>query len=389
MQKRTLSEPRFNRGRLIPVNPDLIGVNQPDLSPKAREYVLDAVSSGWVSSAGPYIKRFEEAYATWLGVDHAVTVVNGTVALHLALAALDIGPGDEVIMPDLTIISCPLAALYLGATPVFVDVDPVTFTIDPAKIESKITKRTKVIMPVHLYGHPADMDPIMAIANKHKLFVIEDAAEAHGAKYKGKLVGSIGDIGCFSFYANKVVTTGEGGMVVTNNKKLAQRMRLLKDLAHSPKKRFYHEQVGFNYRMTNLAAALGLAQLESVEKYIAKKKWMANVYTEALRGIPHITLPPQMPWAESVYWMYAITLNPDAPITKDELRKKLFEKGVDTRDFFYPLHNQPILKKYRNGSFPVSISASKRGFYVPSGLAITEEQIKRVAYVLNDTLTHL
>lgn len=384
MQKHTSSEPRLNRGRLIPVN-------QPDLSPKAREYVLDAITSGWVSSAGPYIKRFEDAYAKWLGVNHAVTVVNGTVALHLALAALDVGKGDEVIMPDLTIISCPLAAMYCGATPVFVDVDPVTFTIDPKQIKAKITKKTRVIMPVHLYGHPCDMDPIMAIARKHKLFVVEDAAEAHGAKYKGKLVGSIGDIGTFSFYANKVVTTGEGGMVVTNNKKLAERMRLQKDLAHSSKKRFYHEQVGFNYRMTNLAAALGLAQLESVEKYIAKKKWMARMYEKYLRGIPYLILPPQMPWAESVYWMYAITLKPDAPMTKDELRKKLFERGVDTRDFFYPLHTQPILKNYhRKGDrFPVSVSASNRGFYVPSGLAITEAQIKHVAHVLNHTLTNL
>ncbi|HLD24448.1 MAG TPA: DegT/DnrJ/EryC1/StrS family aminotransferase [Patescibacteria group bacterium] len=369
----------------------IIPVNQPDLSPKAKTYVVDAVTSGLVSSAGPYIKKFEESYARWLGVRHAVTVTNGTAALHLALAALDIGQGDEIIIPDLTIISCPLAALYCGATPVFVDVDPVTFTIDATQLESQITKHTKAIMPVHLYGHPADMDPIMAIANKHKLYVVEDAAEAHGAKYKGKLVGSIGDIGCFSFYANKVVTTGEGGMVVTNNSKLADRMRLLKDLAHSPKKRFYHEQVGYNYRMTNLAAALGLAQLESVEKYIAKKKWMARMYKKYLTGIPHLVLPPQMPWAESVYWMYAITLTPDAPITKDTLRKKLLEQGVDTRDFFYPLHTQPILKKYhkKGDRFPVSVSAANRGFYLPSGLAISEKQIHQVAHVLNHTLTNL
>lgn len=364
-----------------------IPVNQPDLSSKAREYVLDAVESGWISSAGPYIKKFEDAYASWLGIKHAVTVVNGTAALHLSLAALDIGPGDEVIMPDLTIISCPLAAIYCGAKPVFVDVDPKTFTIDPQKIESKITKRTKAIMPVHLYGHPADMDPIMTIAKKHDLFVVEDAAEAHGARYRGKLVGGIGDIGCFSLYANKVVTSGEGGMVVTNNKKLADRMRLLKDLAHSPKKRFYHEHVGFNYRMTNLTAAVGLAQLESVDIYIAKKKWMANMYAKYLKDVPYITLPSEMPWAESVYWMYAITLTPDAPMTKDELRGKLLNQGVDTRDFFYPLHNQPIIKQ--RGSFPVSTRASKRGFYLPSGLAITKEQIKRVSYVLNDIVTNL
>ncbi len=365
----------------------LIPVNQPDLSPKARKYVLDAVTSGWVSSAGPYIKRFEDAYATWLGVKYAVTVVNGTAALHVALASLDIGPGDEVIVPDLTIISCALAVLYCGATPVFVDVDPATFTLAPAKLESKITKRTKAIMPVHLYGHPVDLDPIMKIAKKHKLWVVEDAAEAHGARYKGTLVGSIGDIGCFSFYANKVITTGEGGMVVTNNEKINKKLRLLKDLAHSPKKRFYHEHIGFNYRMTNLAAALGLAQLESVETYIAKKKWMAKTYAKYLAGIPYLTLPPQMPWAESVYWMYALTLTPDAPITKDTLRKKLWEQGVDTRDFFYPLHTQPITRT--RGAFPVSTSVSKRGFYVPSGLAITEQQIQQVAHVIHHTLTNL
>jgi perosamine synthetase len=364
----------------------MIPVNQPDLSPKAREYVLDAVTSGWVSSAGPYIKKFEDAYAQWLGVKHAVTVTNGTAALHLALAALGIGPGDEVIIPDLTIISCALAVLYCGATPVLVDVDPVTFTMDPALLEGAITKCTKAIMPVHLYGHPADMDPIMAIAKKHKLWVVEDAAEAHGARYKGRLVGSIGDIGSFSFYANKVITTGEGGMVVTNNAKIDKRLRLLKDLAHSPGKRFYHECIGYNYRMTNVSAALGLAQLESVREYIAKKKWMAKTYATYLAGVPYLTLPPQRPWAENIYWMYAVTLTEDAPITKDALRKKLLRNGVDTRDFFYPLHHQPILRKFSRGRYPVSVGASKRGLYLPSGLAITKQQIREVSRVLKTCL---
>lgn len=370
-------------------HPGVIPVNEPALSPKALTYVTDAVKTGWISSAGSYIKRFEEAYASWLNTAHAVTVTNGTAALHLALAALDIGPGDEVIIPDLTIISCALAVLYTGATPVFVDVDPVTFTINPVLLERAITKKTKAIMPVHLYGHPADMDPIMNIAKAHHLFVVEDAAEAHGALYKGTPVGTIGDLGCFSFYANKIVTTGEGGMVVTNNDTLDQKLRLLKDLAHSPKQRFYHEVVGFNYRMTNLAAAVGLAQLESVDTYLEKKLWMAKTYGTYLKNIPHLILPFEAPWAKSVYWMYALTLSEDAPLTKNELRKKLLEKGVDTRDFFYPMHTQPILTAYAKGhnTFPVSVSASERGFYLPSGLTISEPQIARVAEALNDILT--
>lgn len=376
----------------------IIPVNVPLLSPKVETYVLDCIRSGWISSAGSYINRFEEAFAKFIGVQHAITTNNGTTALHLAIVSLDIGKGDEVIMPDLTIISCPLSVMYTGASPVFVDIDPVTFTIDPKKIESKITKRTKAIMVVHLYGHPADMDPIMNIAKKYNIAVIEDAAEAHGATYlpagrhgKGKTVGSIGDIGCFSFYANKIVTTGEGGMVVTNNTNIYKKLFLLKDLAHSPKKRFWHEEIGFNYRLTNVSAAIGLAQLESIDKYITKKRWMAKIYEQKLKDIPYLTLPPHMPWASSVYWMYAITLTPDAPITKDELRKKLLDQGVDTRDFFYPLHTQPICKKFvkKNERFPVSDFASSHGFYVPSGLAITKEQIKYVAYVLNHTLANI
>lgn len=369
--------------------PHMIPVNEPILSPNATTYVMDCMKSGWISSAGSYISRFEESFAAYVGVAHAVTTTSGTTALHLAVASLGIGPTDEVIMPDLTIISCPLSVLYTGATPVFVDVDPVTFTIDPARIEEKITKRTSAIMVVHLYGHPCDMDPIMALAKKYKLAVIEDAAEAHGAVYKGKKVGSIGSIGIFSFYANKIVTSGEGGMVVTNDTRLAKRARLLKDLAHSPRRRFWHEHIGYNYRMTNLSAAIGLAQLESIDTYIEKKKWMAREYAKELHNVPFLTLPPHESWAQSVYWMYALTLTRDAPVSKNEVRNRLKDRGIDTRDFFFPLHTQPILRQFvrKNDRFPVSTGASANGFYVPSGLAITKKQIHTVAQTLQNVLT--
>lgn len=366
-----------------------ISVNTPVLSPAATKYVLDCLKTGWISSAGSYITRFETAFANYLGVKHAVTATNGTAALHLAVSALKIGKGDEVIMPDLTIISCPLSVIYSGATPVFVDVDPVTLTINPELIEEKITKRTRAIMVVHLYGHPCDMDPILALAKKYHLAVIEDAAEAHGALYKGKKVGGIGRIGIFSFYANKIVTSGEGGMVVTNEAELADRAALLRNLAHSPHRRFWHKEIGFNYRMTNVSAAIGLAQLESIEKYLRKKSWMAREYAKALRGIPHLTLPQEATWAKNVYWMYTLALTKDAPLTKSELMTRLSVKGIDTRDFFYPLHTQPILKQFvkKHDRFPISDFASQHGFYVPSGLALTKKQIVSVAQALRDILS--
>ena len=373
---------------ISPERPKMIPVNEPLLSPRAKKYVLDCLDTGWISSAGTYIQRFEEAFARYLGCRFAVTTSSGTAALHLAIATLGFGPGDEVIIPDLTIISCALAVIYAGARPVLVDVDPVTFTLDPELIEKKITKRTKAIMVVHLYGHPADMDPILKLAKKYRLAVIEDAAEAHGARYKGRLVGSLGTIGTFSFYANKIVTTGEGGMVVADDATLARKARLLKDLAHSPGRRFWHEEIGFNYRLTNLSAAIGLAQLELVKTYLRKKRWMAGEYAKALRGIPYLSPPAEMSWAKSVFWMYALTLTPDAPVTRDNLRAKLKELGIDTRDFFYPLHLQPVLRKYvqKTDRFPVSDSVSRRGFYLPSGLAITKTQIRTVAGALRTIL---
>lgn len=366
----------------------MIPVNEPVLSPEVKTYVNHALDTGWISSAGSYIKQFETNYASWMGVKHAISVTNGTAALHLALASLGIGPGDEVILPDLTIISCAFAVMYTGATPVFVDVDPNTFTLDPAKIEQAITSHTKAIMPVHLYGHPTNMDPIIAIANKHNLKIVEDAAESHGALYKNKKVGSLGDIGCFSFYANKIITTGEGGMIVTNNDTVNEKARLIKDLSHDPSKRFFHKEIGWNYRMTNLAAAVGCAQLLHVDEYIAKKIWMANEYNEALKNVSGLVLPKEMPWAKSVYWMYAVTLDKNIKKSKNQIRKELFENGVDTRDFFYPLHSQPVLAKYykKESVFPVSDKASERGFYLPSGLALTKEQLLEVAQALKTIL---
>ena len=367
----------------------MIPVNEPHIPKNAEKYVLDAVHSGWISSAGGYIEKFESSFAAYLHVRHAITVTNGTAALHVALAALGIGKGDEVIIPDLTIISCALAVHYTGAVPVVCDVDPITGCIDPEKIEKKITKKTKAIMVVHLYGHPADMDPILDIAKKHHLFVVEDAAEAHGALYKGKKVGGLGDVGCFSFYGNKIVTTGEGGMVVTNSDHINQNVRLLKDLAHSPLKRFTHEKVGFNYRMTNMQAALGVSGVEEISWAIRKKRRMARTYTEGLKDIPSLVLPRELPYVRSVYWMYALLVAKNAKITRDALRVCLKKQGVDTRDFFVPIHCQPVFTSmglFSKEFYPVSDDLSARGLYIPSGLAITDKQQEEVIRLIHTIL---
>ncbi len=362
-----------------------IPVNEPVISQESKTYVNDCLDTGWISSAGTYVHAFESAFAAFCGTDYAVTTTNGTTALHLALEALEIGEGDEVIIPDLTIISCALAALYVGARPILVDVDAATGNIDPLKIEEAITAKTKAIMVVHLYGHPCDMDAILAIAKKHSLKVIEDAAEAHGAEYKGKKVGSFGDVACFSFYGNKIISTGEGGMLVTNNSAIAERAALLKDLAHKPGRRFFHEVKGYNFRMTNLQAALGLGALEHVNEYIKKKRFMASTYTELLSTIQHIKTPTENADVFSVYWMYALEILPSSPVTRDECMKLLQEAGVETRTYFLPLHEQPVLlDKYPDmtSEYPVSTELSRTGFYIPSGLALTKKQITFVAATL-------
>ncbi len=364
----------------------MIPVNEPVLSANAKKYVNDCLDTGWISSAGSYISRFEQDFSTYIGTKYAVTTTNGTTALHLALASLGIGPGDEVIVPDLTIISCVAAVIYTGATPVLVDVEPTYGTLDPDSLARGITPNTKAIMPVHLYGHPADMDRILEIANQHGIPVIEDAAEAHGALYKDRKAGSLGTISCFSFYANKLITTGEGGMICTNDQTIYEKAKLLKDLAHVPGKRFYHQEIGFNYRMTNLQAAIGVAELEQIDSYISHKRTMAQHYNKLLRDILYLELPQEADWARSSFWMYAVRVRPDSPIDKDTLRAILKEKGIDTRDFFYPLHKQPALHKKglgKKASCPVSIDLSSRGFYLPSGLALSNDHIEIVSKTLH------
>jgi perosamine synthetase len=271
---------------------------------------------------------------------------------------------------------------YVGATPVLVDSDPTTYTLDPNEVERKITPKTRAILPVHLYGHPADMQPILDLARRHNLFVIEDAAEAHGAQYRGRSAGSMGIVNCFSFYSNKIITTGEGGMVTTDDDRLAKRVTRLKDLAHSEERRFLHTEIAYVLRMTNMQAALGLAQLERVEQFIARKRWMAAEYQQALAGIEGLHVPVEMPWAKSVYWMYAIRITPDFGCSRDELMNRLKTRGVATRTFFIPMHQQPVFLNmglFREDHYPVAERLSDEGLYLPSGLTITKEQIDRVA----------
>lgn len=359
----------------------MIPVNAPLITGDAKTLVAKALSEGWISSAGPYVEKFEQAFAKYLGVKHAIAVNTGTAALHIALLSAGIGPGDEVIVPAFTMAASWMAVMYTGAKPVFVDVDPKTFTLDPSLIESALTSKTKAIMPVHIYGHPADLDPIVKLAKQHGLIVIEDAAEAHGATYRGQLVGGIGDINAFSFYANKIITTGEGGMVTTDNDALAVRARSLKDLSHSPQKRFIHDELGYNYRLTSLQAALGIGQLKHVQEFLDIKQHLAELYHQQLSVLPGLTLPIVRPWGTHVYWMYAILISEKQfGLNKDAFRAKLLEKGVDTRDFFYAPADQPVLQKagLSGGSFPVTEQLAVTGCYLPSGLALTDDQISEV-----------
>lgn len=359
----------------------IVPVNAPVISREAKRFVLDSLRTGWLSSAGPYVRKFEEAFAKYLGVKHGVAVANGTAALHCAVRALDIGGDDEVICPAFTMIASIFSVMYTGAKPVFVDCELETFNMDATQIERKITSRTKAIMPVHIFGHPCDMDTINAIARKHGLKVIEDAAEVHGALYKGRKCGSMSDISCFSFYANKIITTGEGGMVMTDDDLLAAKLRKLRDLCHSDEKRFIHDDLGYNYRMTNIQAAIGLGELTNITRYIRKKIRIANRYTTALKKIPGLRPPVTLPGMRNVFWMYGVLVDQNKfGMSKDGFRKALADRGIETRDFFYPPHVQPaILRKYPDTPvFPNADFLAKNGCYLPSGLALTDREIDRV-----------
>ena len=356
----------------------MIPVCEPLLTGKELEYVADCLKTNWISSVGKYIAEFENKFANYCECKHGISTTSGTTALHLALASLGIGHGDEVIVPAFTMAASVFAVVYTGATPVLVDSDPETWNMDIARIEAKVTNKTKAIMPVHIYGHPCDMDPIMKIAGRYNLFVVEDAAEAHGAEYKGRKVGGIGHIACFSFYANKIITTGEGGMVVTNDDRIAEKARRLKDQAFSPGKRFLHTDIGFNYRMTNIQAAIGLAQLENIDKFIDLRRQNASHYNAALTDISGITLPPEKEWAKNVYWMYSILVGQSFGTGRNELMQRLRERGVDTRTFFIPMHLQPAFMNmhlFNGESYAIAEELSERGLYLPSGSGLKKEEL--------------
>ncbi len=365
----------------------MIPVCEPLLSDKELEYVTDCLKTNWISSKGKYIEEFEGKFANYCGCRYGISTTNGTTALHLALVSIGIGPDDEVIVPAFTMISTVFAVVYTGAKPVLVDAEPETWNINTAKIEERITSKTKAILPVHIYGHPCDMDPIMELAKRHNLSVIEDAAEAHGAEYKSRKAGGIGHVNCFSFYANKIITTGEGGMVVTNNKDIAEKAMSLKDLAHSKDKRFLHTDLGYNYRMTNLQAAIGLAQFERIDELVERRRGNACLYNSLLRDIKGIRLPPEKEWAKNVYWMYSILVEDEFGMSRDALMEKLAENEIDTRTFFIPMHQQPVFNNmglFEGESYPVAEELSQKGLYLPSGSGLTKEQIEYVCQTISE-----
>lgn len=350
--------------------------------------MMRCLQDGWISSEGTFIDEFERAWAAYCGRRHGVAVSNGTTALELALANAALMPGDEVILPSFTIISCLLAVLEARAVPVLVDCDPETWCMDLEQVAARIGSRTRAVMPVHIYGHPVDMDPILALADRHNLTIIEDAAEAHGAEVRGRRVGSFGTMSCFSFYANKIVSTGEGGMVLTNDDGLAERLRSGRNLAFGAEHRFMHAALGHNYRLTNVQAAIGVAQVRSVDEHVRRKREMAVYYAERLRGLP-LQLPVERGWAKNVYWMYGVVLADDAPLGRDDLAARLAERGVETRPFFIGMHEQPVLRHmglFAEEHYPVTERISRRGLYLPSGLGITREQQDAVCRALHEAL---
>ena len=363
----------------------LIPVCEPLYLGNEIAYVEDAVKSGWISSAGEYLNKFEKAFAEYCGAKHAIATTSGTTALHLALVAHGVGEGDEVIIPNFTMAAVLLSVLYCGATPVFVDATRDTWCIDVEQLKKKITKKTKAIIPVHIYGHPADMNEINLLAKDAGISVIEDAAESHGATYFGKRCGSLSDSACFSFYANKIITTGEGGMVVTSNDEIAEKCRYFKNLCFSLKgpRDYWHNDIGFNYRMTNVQAALGLAQVEHIDEFVRRRRANAAQYLEALSGIEGLTLPVEKPNMTNVYWMFGFVVDKNVfGCSRDELAVKLIEKGIQTRTFFRPLHRQKMLEARGIsdlGSYPQSELLGEGGMYLPSGSGLTQTEIAFVA----------
>ncbi|MFO0322860.1 MAG: DegT/DnrJ/EryC1/StrS family aminotransferase [Bacteroidota bacterium] len=367
----------------------MIPVNEPLLNGNEKKYLMECIDTGWISSEGPFIKKFEEQFSSKINKKHGVAVCNGTAALEIAVEALGIKKGDEVIMPSFTIISCASSIIKSGAIPVLVDSDIHTWNMNVSEIESKITSKTKAIMVVHIYGLTVDIEPIITLAKKYDLKIIEDSAEAHGQTYKGKPCGSFGDVSVFSFYPNKLITTGEGGMILTDDDSVAEKLRSLRNLCFTAHKRFVHEELGWNMRMTNVQAAIGVAQLERWDESIARKREIGKLYTELLKDVKGIQLPiEKTAYCDNVYWVYGILLN-DKSKTAEQVMKLLADKGIGTRPFFYPMHLQPVLRKmglYKSESYPNAESLYHSGFYLPSGLALSNEQIHEVAKTLKEIL---
>jgi perosamine synthetase len=371
---------------VIPVNEPLIGADELAL-------VQEAVSSGWISSSGPYVEQFERAWADYCGRKHGISVCNGTAALEAAMLALELAPGDEVILPTFTILSCVIAVLEAGATPVLVDADPETWCMDAGQTLERLGPRTRVIMPVHIYGHPVELEPVLAAARSRGIAIVEDAAEAHGAEYRlegaWRRCGSFGDLSTFSFFANKLVTTGEGGMVVTDDDTLATRLREIRNLGFGAGRRFLHERLGRNFRLTSLQAALGLPQVSRMAEILSRKREIAAGYATGLASAGGVRLQTQRAWARSAHWMVGIVLDDDVPVDAEALAQRLRERGVETRPFFLGMHEQPVLQRlglFGGERFPVSEKLARRGLYLPSGVALTDEQQQAVCAAVLDAL---
>lgn len=372
---------------------EFIPVNEPLLNGNEKKYLCECIDTGWISSEGPFVKQFEEKISETVGRRFGIAVANGTAALEVAMQAIGIGENDEVIMPTFTIISCAMAVTKLGAKPVLIDSDVNTWNMNVNEIEAKITARTKAIMVVHLYGLPVEMDKVLELAGKYNLKVVEDAAEMHGQVYRGKPCGSFGDISTFSFYPNKHITTGEGGMVVTDNEELAERCRMLRNLCFRKDIRYVHDEISDNYRFTNLQAAVGLAQLERLDEFVERKRVMGKLYTEMLSDVKGIRLPvAETDYARNIYWVYGILLDEDIRVTNREITKLLAAEGVGTRTFFWCMHKQPVFQKnemFSGEKHETAEYLAIKGFYIPSGLAITKEQMEIVTEKVKKVLSEV
>jgi len=358
-----------------------IPITEPEIGEEELRNVTAAVKSGWVSSKGPFIEEFETSFSNYIGAKYGIATSNGTTALHLALVALGIGKGDKVLVPSLDFISVANAVNYVGAKPVFIDSHPDYWCIDPSKIVENIDKQTKALIAVHLYGHPCDMDRIVKIATDYNLYLLEDCAEAHGAEYKNRKTGSFGVISCFSFYGNKIITTGEGGMCLTDDERLSEKMKILRDHGMNPNRKYWHDVIGFNYRMTNLQAALGVAQLQKIDHLIDNKRKIARLYANFLKDLPSVTPAPEMPWAKNVYWLYSVLV--EKPF-RNELINLLEKQGVEVRPFFFPSHILPPYKS--NLHLPVAEELSAKGINLPSGPKLSENQVRRVTELMRAVL---